>query len=125
MTRVVRRALSLGLVLVLMAGSLSILGPAPTVRAVGQVSVYMSGLNWPIALAFSSDGRIFFAERNTGSIRIIQGGTLLTVPFYTLPPTPPPPPPPPPRPPLDPAFPPTPYVYAYQTYNDGVNGTVY
>src|SRR5881409_2774204 len=125
MTRVVRRALSLGLVVVLMAGSLSLLGPAPTARAVGQVSVYMSGLNWPIALAFSSDGRIFFAERLTGSIRIIQGGILLGTPFYTLPNTatagergllgla------------LDPEFPATPWVYAYQTYNDMLNGTVY
>src|SRR2546422_4147530 len=85
MTRVVRRALSLGLVLLLVVGSLSILGPAPPARAAGQVSIYMSGLNWPIALAFSSDGRIFFAERLTGSIRIIQGGILLGTPFYTLP----------------------------------------
>src|SRR5437867_2550964 len=125
MTRVVRRALSLGLVLLLIAGSLTMLGPAPPARAAGQVSVYMSGLNWPIALAFSSDGRIFFAERLTGSIRIIQGGILLGTPFYTLPNTatagergllgla------------LDPAFPATPLVYAYQTYNDMLNGTVY
>src|SRR6267143_1722030 len=75
--------------------------------------------------SFSSDGRIFFADRNTGSIRIIQGGPLLAVPLYTLTNTattgergllgla------------LDPAFPSTPYVYAYQTYNDVVNGTVY
>src|SRR3989449_2433420 len=125
MTRVVRRALSLGLVLLLVVGSLSILGPAPPARAAGQVSVYMSGLNWPIALAFSSDGRIFFAERLTGSIRIIQGGILLATPFYTIPNTatagergllgla------------LDPGFPATPWVYAYQTYNDVLNGTVY
>src|SRR5436309_2383185 len=125
MTRVVRRALSLGLVLLLVVGSLSILGPAPPARAAGQVSIYMSGLNWPIALAFSSDGRIFFAERLTGSIRIIQGGILLVTPFYTLPNTatagergllgla------------LDPGFPATPWVYAYQTYNDVLNGTVY
>ena len=126
MPAAVRRALSLSLVLLLLvAGSLVVLVPAPPVAAAGQISMYMAGLNWPIALAFSSDGRIFFAERNTGSIRIIQGGTLLAVPFYTLPSTatagergllgla------------LDPAFPSTPYVYAYQTYNDVVNGTVY
>src|SRR3989442_14840889 len=80
---------------------------------------------WPIALAFASDGRIFFAERNTGNFRIIEGGTLRPTPFYTLTNTatagergllgla------------LDPAFPSTPYVYAYQTYNDVANGTTY
>src|SRR5438445_13124492 len=71
MPAAVRRALSLSLVLLLLlvAGSLVVL--VPPAAAAGQISVYMAGLNWPIALAFSSDGRIFFAERNTGSIRII------------------------------------------------------
>jgi glucose/arabinose dehydrogenase/chitodextrinase len=85
----------------------------------------MTGLNWPIALAFSPDGRIFFAERLTGNIRIIESGILLATPFYTLSNTatsgergllgla------------LDPGFPSTPYVYAYQTYNDVANGTIY
>src|SRR5438046_3330481 len=85
----------------------------------------MTGLNYTIALAFASDGRIFYAERNTGSIRIIQGGSLLPTPFYTLTNTntagergllgla------------LDPGFPLTPYVYAYQTFTDSVNGTIY
>lgn len=95
--------------------------PNPPVR----LEPVQVGLNWPIALGFASDGRIFFAERNTGSIRIIQGGSVLPTPFYTLPSTatsgergllgla------------LDPAFPSAPYVYAYQTYNDSANGTVY
>ena len=120
-----RRALSVGLVLLLTAGSLAVLAPPLPGAAAGQVSVYLSGLNWPIALAFSSDGRIFFAERLTGAIRIIEGGNLLATPFYTLPNTdtagergllgla------------LDPGFPSTPYVYAYQTYDDAVNGTIY
>lgn len=81
--------------------------------------------SWPIALGFASDGRVFFAERNSGAIRILQAGTLLPTPFYTLANTatagergllgla------------LDPGFPATPYVYAYQTYNDAANGTVY
>src|SRR3989442_8391496 len=79
----------------------------------------------PIALAFAWDGRPFFAERNTGNIRIIEGGALLPAPFYTLTNTatagergllgla------------LDPGFPSTSYVYAYQTYNDAANGTIY
>jgi len=90
-----------------------------------QLGAVQTGMAWPIALAFASDGRIFFAERNTGNIRIIEGGALLPTPFYTLTNTatagergllgla------------LDPGFPSTPYVYAYQTYNDAANGTIY
>jgi glucose/arabinose dehydrogenase len=85
----------------------------------------MAGLAWPIALGFASDGRIFFAERNTGNIRIIQNDMLLPSPFYTLPNTdvsgergllgla------------LDPGFPSTPYVYAYQTYINATSGTTH
>src|SRR5207249_12312759 len=89
-------------------------GGTPNNPAV-QLSPVQTGLAWPIALAFASDGRIFFAERNTGNIRIIDaGGSLLPTPFYTLTNTatagergllglt------------LDPAFPSTPHVYAYQ-----------
>src|SRR2546426_656825 len=123
----VRRAVSLGLVLMMMAGAIVILAPSQPVAAAGQIEVYKTGLNFPIALAFSSDGRIFFAEKTTGSIRIIYlaNRTLLPRPFITLPSTdgagergllgla------------LDPGFPSTPYVYAYQTYNDVTNGTTY
>src|SRR3989454_271072 len=123
----VRRAVSLGLVLVMMAGAIVILAPSQPVAAAGQIEVYKAGLNFPIALAFSSDGRIFFAEKTTGSIRIIYlaNGTLLSTPFITLPSTdgagergllgla------------LDPGFPSTPYVYAYQTYNDVTKATTY
>src|SRR2546426_1149757 len=111
----------------MVAGSVAILAPAPPVAAAGQIEVYKSGLTFPIALAFSSDGRVFFAEKDTGSIRIVYlaNRTLLPTPFYTLPNTqntgergllgla------------LDPGFPATPYVYAYQTYNDLANGTIY
>src|SRR3989441_440968 len=111
----------------MMAGAIVILAPSQPVAAAGQIEVYKSGLNFPIALAFSSDGRIFFAEKTSGSIRIIYlaNRTLLPTPFITLPSTdgagergllgla------------LDPGFPSTPYVYAYQTYNDVTNGTTY
>src|SRR5947199_937929 len=99
-------------------------GGTPNNPAV-QLSPVQTGLAWPIALAFASDGRIFFAERNTGNIRIIEGGAPLPTPFSTrtttatagergllgLA--------------LYPGFPSTPYVYAYQTYNDAANGTIY
>src|SRR2546425_41086 len=111
----------------MMAGAIVILARAQPVAAAGQIEVYKTGLNFPIALAFSSDGRIFFAEKATGNIRIIYlaNRTLLPTPFITLPNTdgtgergllgla------------LDPGFPSTPYVYAYQTYNDVTNGTTY
>src|SRR2546426_5236186 len=100
-------------------------GGTPNNPAV-QLGPVQTGMAWPIALAFASDGRIFFAERNTGTIRIIDaGGALLPTPFYTLTNTatvgergllgla------------LDPGYPSTPYVYAYQTYNDALNGTIY
>src|SRR2546428_4450957 len=126
-TPAVRRAISIGLLALMVAGSVAILAPASPVSAAGQIEVYKNGLNFPIALAFSSDGRIFFAEKDTGIIRIIYlaNRTLLPMPFYTLPNTatagergllgla------------LDPEFPATPWVYAYQTYNDMLNGTVY
>src|SRR3989454_84125 len=126
-TPAVRRATSIGLLALMVAGSVAILAPASPVSAAGQIEVYKNGLNFPIALAFSSDGRIFFAEKDTGIIRIIYlaNRTLLPMPFYTLPNTqnagergllgla------------LDPGFPATPYVYAYQTYDDLTNGTIY
>src|SRR2546426_169066 len=50
-------------------------GGTPNSPAV-QLALVQTGLAWPIALAFASDGRIFFAERNTGDIRIIEGGVI-------------------------------------------------
>src|SRR5437870_3379070 len=68
----VRCARSAGLVLLMLGGSFAILVPVPPVAAAGQISEYITGLNWPIALAFAPDGRIFVAQRSTGSIYIIQ-----------------------------------------------------
>jgi len=116
------RITTVAFVLLLSAVALQVV-PSPARAA--TIDPYMLGLNWPIALGFASDGRIFFAERNTGAIRIIQDGSLLPSPFITLPNTdtagergllgla------------LDPAFPVTPYVYAYQTYIDSMNSSTY
>ena len=121
----VRRGLSAAVVLVLAVGSFALLIPTPPVAAAGQITPYLTGLNVPIALGFASDGRIFYNERNTGSIRIIEKGKVLTNPFITLPGTdfsgergllgla------------LDPGFPLTPYVYAYQTFMNTTSGTTY
>ena len=94
-------------------------------EASGALEPYLTGLDWPVALAFASDGRIFFSEAFTGRIRIIENGTLLPTPFYKLHDaatdfergvlglT------------LDPRFPALPWMYAYYTLNDTANGTVH
>jgi len=49
------------------------------------VTPVLTGLNFPVSLRFAPDGRIFFTEKDTGSIRIIlQNGTLLATPFATV-----------------------------------------
>ncbi|HKW43158.1 MAG TPA: PQQ-dependent sugar dehydrogenase [Thermoplasmata archaeon] len=90
-----------------------------------QLAPVQTGLAWPVALAFAPDGRVFFAERLSGDIRILKNGAVLPTPFYSLANTdgsgergllgla------------LDPAFPSSPWVYAYQTYDDVTNATVY
>ena len=45
---------------------------------------FVSGANMPVALAFAPDGRLFYAELQTGRIRVVQNGSLLPTPFYQL-----------------------------------------
>src|SRR5438093_1763068 len=57
----------------------------PSVHTLSPVTPVLTGLNFPVSLRFSPDGRIFFNEKNTGNIRIIlQNGTLLPTPFATV-----------------------------------------
>ncbi|HEV2120303.1 MAG TPA: PQQ-dependent sugar dehydrogenase [Candidatus Bathyarchaeia archaeon] len=83
------------------------------------VNSIITGLSFPVSLKFASDGRIFFNEKDTGNIRIIQkNGTLLSTPFATISPiftdgesgllsiA------------LDPSFASNGYLYAYFTYRD-------
>jgi glucose/arabinose dehydrogenase len=122
----VLRSISTGcVVLIVLSVAFAFLLSLPPATASPKVSIYLSGLNNPIALSFAPDGRIFFAERYTGRIRVVQNGALAPDPYYTLPNTeasgrrgllgla------------LDPGFPSTPYMYAYQTYNDTVAGRTY
>jgi glucose/arabinose dehydrogenase len=43
------------------------------------------GVNFPSALRFAPDGRLFFTELNTGQVRVAQGTQILAAPFATLP----------------------------------------
>jgi len=83
------------------------------------VNAVLTGLNFPVSLKFAPDGRIFYNEKDTGNIRIIQlNGTLLPAPFATV------------NPvfntgeagllgiALDPSFASNSYVYVYYTYRD-------
>ncbi|TMI28982.1 PQQ-dependent sugar dehydrogenase, partial [Candidatus Bathyarchaeota archaeon] len=88
------------------------------------VTTILTGLSFPVSLRFAPDGRIFFNEKNTGNIRIIQqNGTLLSTPFATISPiftdsesgllgiA------------LDPSFTSNRFLYVYYTYRDSQSYT--
>ncbi|HLB67418.1 MAG TPA: PQQ-dependent sugar dehydrogenase, partial [Thermoplasmata archaeon] len=89
------------------------------------VKTILSGLEWPVAIDFAPDGRLFYGELLTGRVRILSGGALLETPFYAfedavffgergllgLA--------------LHPAFETDPWVYVYYTYNDATDGRDY
>ncbi|TMI54844.1 PQQ-dependent sugar dehydrogenase, partial [Candidatus Bathyarchaeota archaeon] len=88
------------------------------------MTAILTGLSFPISLEFAPDGRIFFNEKNTGNIRIIQqNGTLLSTPFATISPiftddesgllgiA------------LDPSFASNRFLYVYYTYRDSQSYT--
>ncbi len=93
-------------------------------HAASPVTAFLTGASFPVSLRFAPDGRIFYTEKDTGSIRIIQpNGTLLPTAFATVSPiftdgeagllgiA------------LDPAFSSNNYVYVYYTYRDSQNYT--
>lgn len=54
--------------------------PPPTPNVTSEVVV--SGAEFPVAIAFAPDGRLFYNELLTGNIRVVQpDGTLLPEPF--------------------------------------------
>jgi glucose/arabinose dehydrogenase len=62
-------------------------GAGPAVAAVPSGftdTLVAGGLSSPTAMAVAPDGRIFVAEQG-GRLRVIQGGTLLSTPFVTVP----------------------------------------
>ncbi|MDT5037051.1 MAG: hypothetical protein QOE03_2236 [Micromonosporaceae bacterium] len=56
---------------------------AADVPATFSDTLVAGGLSGPTAMAFAPDGRIFVAEQ-TGSLRVIENGTLLPTPFLTV-----------------------------------------
>ncbi|MGA8904864.1 MAG: PQQ-dependent sugar dehydrogenase [Candidatus Bathyarchaeia archaeon] len=59
-----------------------------TVKASPPIETMYSSLSFPVAFTFAPDGRIFYNEKDTGSIRIIQSGAVLPAPFAHVGPLP-------------------------------------
>ena len=74
-----RRFLMIAALLSLLMASMT--GPAEAISA----QTVKSGLNFPAAFTFASDGRIFFGERLTGQIRILDPATGNHTLFFTVP----------------------------------------
>jgi len=51
--------------------------PPNTVR-----ETFVPGAEFPVAMAFAPDGRLFYAELRTGRIRIVENGVVRSEPFY-------------------------------------------
>ncbi len=49
-----------------------------------ELEVVVGNANVPVALAAVSDGRLFYAELLTGSVRVVREGRLIPEPFITL-----------------------------------------
>lgn len=59
-----------------------------TVKASSPIETLYFGLNFPVAFAFAPGGRIFYNEKDTGNIRVIQSGSVLPIPFANVGPLP-------------------------------------
>jgi glucose/arabinose dehydrogenase len=60
--------------------------PPPFVAGSNLRAEYVvAAADHPSALAFPEDGRVFYAEKNTGQIRVVKDGVLLEAPFATMP----------------------------------------
>lgn len=74
----------------LAAAALLVLAASAPARAAGPVpagfelETLLSGAQFPTALAFAPDGRLFFTEKDTGNVRIFSGGALVAQPLIHL-----------------------------------------
>lgn len=55
-------------------------GSPVTVRA----ETVVPNADFPVSIAFAPDGRLFYTEKNSGQIRIVQNNQLLVNPFFTV-----------------------------------------
>ncbi len=78
-------ALTLFLLTTFLLLSANFIHSASAVDVSLKVETVASNLDFPVSIAFSPDGRLFFNERTTGRIRIIQGGEVLPTPFAEVP----------------------------------------
>lgn len=61
-------------------------GGGSSVNAAGfSAEVFIPNADFPTAVRFSPDGRMFYTEKNSGNVRIVENGSLLSQPFATLP----------------------------------------
>lgn len=73
-------AMALGLACIRPPGQV----PPLTVAENLDAEFVVSGADFPSALAFADDGRVFYTEKNSGRIRVIADGVLLPEPFAEL-----------------------------------------
>jgi glucose/arabinose dehydrogenase len=57
------------------------LAPATSLASSSDPELVAGDLSFPSNMAFAPDGRLFFAEKDTGDIRVIEDGRLLPDPF--------------------------------------------
>jgi glucose/arabinose dehydrogenase len=84
----IRLLIGLGMVAsVCGAGATRVLAaaPSPTPVTMTRPQTYLADAAFPTNMAFAPDGRLFFTEKDTGAVRIIQDGRLLPDPFATFP----------------------------------------
>ncbi len=59
--------------------------PSPVAPRAIRVETFLANANFPVAMAFASDGRLFYNELLTGQVRLVVNGVLQAQPFATLP----------------------------------------
>ncbi len=70
--------------LALLALAFVVAGGAPATAARVKPELVAGHLAFPANMALASDGRIFFTEKDTGDVRILQDGEVLPQPFTHL-----------------------------------------
>jgi len=72
-----------GVTLLLLAGLFAL--PTPVARAATGLIPFAEGLDFPAAFTFAPDGRVFYAERLTGKVRILAADASTDDLFVTVP----------------------------------------